>query len=227
MKHETSAPNPFLLIRATIEAEIPAPGVLTVSSALPRDGKTGVTAGLVRALGAAGYATLAVDAGASTPNAVSVDAATAMLGESTRSLEAGCDFVSIAPAQARTASAAAVAAFFATVRSRYDYAVIDAAVINGGGLAFARAADGVVLALREGRAVSEADRETVDLFGRLNVRFLGVIATRDESRHDAAAATLLERLQPRGLTAGRRVPVVVSDEPVRGAAAPAAYRSAV
>jgi Mrp family chromosome partitioning ATPase len=97
-------------------------------------------------------------------------------------------------------------------------------VINAGGLAFARGADGVVLALREGRAVNEADREAVDLFERLRVRFLGVIATRDQSGTDTTGAqSLYERLQPR--IAGRRAPSVAADEPGRGAAA--AYRSAV
>jgi Mrp family chromosome partitioning ATPase len=217
-------PNPFLLIRATIETELPAPGVLTVSSALPRDGKTGVASGIVRSLAAAGYTALAIDAGASTPHAISVDAASSMLAESARPMDAGCDFIAIAPAQARAASAASVAAFFAAIRSRYDYAVVDAAVINAGGLAFARGADGVVLALREGRAVSEADREAVELFERLRVRFLGVIATRDESSGDLPVAqSLYERLQPR--IAGRRVTPVAADEPARGAAP--AYRSAV
>jgi Mrp family chromosome partitioning ATPase len=215
--------NPFLMIRATVEAELPAPGILAVSSALARDGKTGVSAGIVRSLTSAGYAVLAVDAGASTPHAMSVDAASSLLAESARPVEAGCDFVSIAPAQARSASAGSIAAFFATIRERYDYAIVDAAVINAGGLAFARSADGVVLALREGRAVSDADREAVELFARLHVRFLGVIATRDESRA-AEPQSLYDRLQPRA--AGRRVPTVSADEPARGAAA-AAYRSAV
>ena len=218
-----AAVNPFLMIRATVEAELPAPGILTVSSALARDGKTGVTAGIVRSLTAAGYATLAVDAGASTPHAMSVEAASSLLAESARPVEAGCDFVSLAPAQARAASAAAITAFFATIRERYDYAIVDAAVINAGGLAFARSADGVILALREGRAVNEADREAVELFERLHVRFLGVIATREE-RHAAEPQSLYDRLQPR--TAGRRVSTISAEEPARGAAA-AAYRSAV
>lgn len=222
MTHD-DANNPFLMIRATIEAQLPAPGILTVSSALPRDGKTGVAAGIVRSLAAAGYTALAVDAG-SAPHAVSVDTAAALLGDAPRPVEAGCDFISIATAQARTASAAAIAAFFTMVRSRYDYAIVDATVINAGGLAFARGADGVVLALREGRAVSEADRQAVELFERLHVPFLGVIATRDENHAGAAGAqSLYERLQPR--SGGHRVPTISADEPARGTAP--AYRSAV
>lgn len=215
MKNAPDATSPFLLIRATIEAELPAPGILTVSSALPRDGKTGVTNGIVRSLAGAGYATLAIDAGASTPHAMSVDSASALLAESARAVDAGCDFISIAPAHARAASAAAVKTFFESVRARYDYAVIDGAVVSAGGLAFARASDGVVLALREGRTVSDADRDAVELFQRLHVRFLGVIATRDDGHNAGAAKSLYDRLQPRP----QRIPVVgAEDYPTRGTA---------
>lgn len=207
---ETS--DPFFLIRATIEAELAAPGVLVVSSAVRGDGKTGVTAGVVRSLAAAGYSTLAVDAAANVPYAVNVDDAGSLLAESARPSQAGCDVLSIAPAQARAASANAIAAFYKSARSRYDYTVVDAAVIGTGGLAFARAADGVMLTLREGRAVDRADRETVELFERLRVRFLGVVATRSDGGTDAALS-LADRLQLR-----LRSLVTVSEETVRGVA---------
>jgi len=222
-----SSNSPFLMVRATIEAEVAAPGIIAVSSALDIDGKTGVAAGLIRSLAAAGYNTLAIDAGASTPHAISVDSAAALLAESARPLAAGCDFVSIAPAQARSASATAIAAFYASIRERYDYAVIDAAVVTAGGLAFARNADGVVLALREGRAANDADRDAVALFARLNVRFLGVVATRDERKRGEEAQSLYDRLAPRAAVR----PAGSVEEPVRGAAfgakPAAAQRSAV
>jgi hypothetical protein len=72
--------------------------------------------------------------------------------------------------------------------------------------------------------VNEADREAVELFERLRVRFLGVIATREETGSDTTVSqSLYERLQPR--IAGRRVTPMAGDEPARGAAP--AYRSAV
>jgi Mrp family chromosome partitioning ATPase len=204
--------DPFLTIRATVEAELPAPGVLTVSSALGGDGKTGVTTGIVRSLVAAGYSTLAIDAGASTPHAISVESASALVAATPRRVAAGCDFVAIAPDRARAASATAIAGFYATVRSRYDYAVVDAALIGDGGLAFARTADGVVLALREGRAAADADRVTVEMFQRLQVRFIGVVATRDGNSHSGEESpALYDRLQPRP----RRMMLAPADEPVR------------
>lgn len=214
MQHAKTAIDPFLMIRTTVEAEIPAPGVLTVSSARAGDGKTAVATGIVRALVAAGYTTLAIDAGASTPHAISVESAAALVAECARPVDAGCDFVSIAPDQARAASTATMAAFYATIRERYDYAIVDAAVVDAGGLAFARSADGVVLALREGRSATDADHITVELFERLHVHFLGVVATRDGGRHGGAdQVALYDRLQPRP----RRV-ALPAEEPARGVA---------
>jgi Mrp family chromosome partitioning ATPase len=210
---QPEASDPFDLIRATIEAELAAPGVLAVTSALRGDGKTGVAAGLARALAGAGYKTLAIDVAAPAPGAVSVEAAAAMPGESARKTSSGCDVLAIVPAQARGAWARAHATLYAASRTRYDYTIVDAAVIAGGGLAFARAADGAVLALREGRAIAAADRDAVDLFERLHVRVLGVVATRDDrSRGTAGAPALLDRLHEQS----RLVPTI-SGETLRGA----------
>jgi Mrp family chromosome partitioning ATPase len=205
--------NPFDLIRTTIEAELPAPGVLAVTSALGGDGKTGIAAGLARSLAAAGYKALAIDAAAPSPGAVSIEAAAMLPAESARQTSAGCDYLAIVPSTVLVASALAIATLYAAIRARYDFAIVDAAVITAGGLAFARGADGVVLALREGRSVAAADRDATDLFARLNVRVLGVVATREDRSHGRAdAPSLLDRLhvQP------RTVPTV-SGETVRAA----------
>ena len=227
MKHETTAPNPFLMIRATIEAEIPAPGVLTVSSALPRDGKTGVTSGLVRSLAAAGYTTLAVDAGAEHAERgqrrcghrdASGIRAFARCGLRLRLDRTGASAHGLGRRRCGVFCNRSLA-----LRLRGDRCGRDQ---RRRPCVRARGRRRGARTTRRPRREHEADRETVELFGRLNVRFIGVIATHEEGRYDPAASSLLERLQPRALTAGRRVPVVVSDEPARGTAA-AAYRSAV
>jgi Mrp family chromosome partitioning ATPase len=216
MNSSAHTPNPFMMIRTTVEAEIPAPGVLTVSSALDADGKTGVAAGIARSLASAGYMTIAIDASGNMMHGTSVEAAIERLGDSARQLAAGCDYISLAPDQARTASATAIAALYDAIRLRYDYAIVDAAVISDGGLALSRAADGVVLAVREGRAVTESDRDAVALFERLRVRFLGVIATRDAgTTAETGPLTLLEYLQE--AQPARRAPAG-NEEPVRGMA---------
>jgi MinD-like ATPase involved in chromosome partitioning or flagellar assembly len=208
--------NPYLLIRSTVEAEIPSPGVLAVSSALGGDGKTSVATGIARSLAAAGYATLAVDAGGAGTHAVAVETATTRLADVARTVESGCDYLSIASAQARAASATTIRAFYEAIRERYEYAVIDTAVVSSGGLGFARAADGVMLAVREGRAVTDADRDAVELFARLHVPFLGVVATRVAGTPgDAGPFSLLERLQA---VPPRRRTQALAEEPTRGVA---------
>jgi Mrp family chromosome partitioning ATPase len=148
---------------------------------------------------------------------LSVESAAARLTDSARLLDAGCDFISISATHARSASAAAITLLYQTIRAHYDYAVVDAGIISGGGLPFARNADGVVLALRDGRAISEADREIVDVFGRLHVHFLGVVATSDRGTPKGAASrSLYERLQPR--PRARPISSEGEERPTRGVA---------
>jgi hypothetical protein len=194
MKMLEPASNPFLVIRATVEAQIPAPGILAVSSTLNGDGGTSMSAGIARSLAGSGYRALAVETGANVQQAVSVDGAASRLVECARPMDAGCDFISIACAQARSASSTAITALYQKIREHYEYAVVDAGLISGGGLPFSRNADGVVLALREGRPVADADRETVEVFERLRVHFLGVIAT--QLKKGAEKRSLYEWLQP-------------------------------
>jgi len=218
MSNAETTINPFMMIRTSIEAELPAPGVLIVSSALGSDGKSGVAAGIARSLASAGYATLAVDAGGAGLHGTSVETAIERVGDSARRLAAGCDYIALAPDHARAASATAIRTLYDAMRARYDYAVVDAAVIGNGGLALSRPADGVVLAVRQGRAVTDADRDAVQLFERLHVRFLGVIATLDGgTTGETGPQTLLEYLQESQNV--RRIPAgAVDDAPVRGVA---------
>jgi Mrp family chromosome partitioning ATPase len=177
----------FGVIRATVEAEIASPGILTISSARPGDGKTGVAVGIARSLASSGYRTLLIDAGTDEGDvlsaklgipapAVPVTAAAEHLGNVVRPAFDGCDILSIRGGDAG-ASAVAVGELFAAVRSSYQYAVVDARTVANGGATFARCADGVVLAVREGRAAESADHEAVAVLERIRARFLGVVAT--------------------------------------------------
>jgi Mrp family chromosome partitioning ATPase len=178
----------FGVIRATVEAEIASPGILTISSARPGDGKTGVSVGIARSLASSGYRTLLIDAGTDegetlsaklgvlAPPPVPVTAAAEHLGNVVRPAFDGCDILAIRGGETG-ASAVAIAELFAAVRSAYQYAVVDARTIGNGGATFARCADGVVLAVREGRAADNADHEAVAVLERIRARFLGVVAT--------------------------------------------------
>jgi Mrp family chromosome partitioning ATPase len=200
----------FGVIRATLEAEIAAPGVLAISSALQGDGKTAVTAGIARTLAAAGYRTLAIDAGGQTEESLCaklgvspsppVSAATSAehLRDAVRMAFAGCDVLSLSDiSDVGGPSAVAIAALYAAIRADYDYAIVDARAISDGGATFARCADGVVLAVREGRSAEVADTEAVALLERIRARFLGVVATAGSARgttrypHTAESAGLV------------------------------------
>jgi Mrp family chromosome partitioning ATPase len=179
----------FGIIRATVEAEIAAPGVLTISSVRVGDGKTGVAVGIARSLATAGYRTLLIDAGSDegatlsaklgvlSPPPVPVAAAAQHLSEVVRPAFEGCDILSLRGGDDAGASALAVADLYATVRTSYQYAIVDARTVSAGGATFARCADGVVLAVREGRAADAGDGEAVALLERVRARFLGVVAT--------------------------------------------------
>jgi Mrp family chromosome partitioning ATPase len=185
----------FGVIRSTVEAEITSPGVLTISSARPGDGKTGVAVGIARSLAASGYRTLLIDAGTDEGHTLSarlgiqappvpVAAAAEHLAKLVRPAFEGCDILSIRGGNAG-ASAVAVAELFAAVKALYQYAIVDTRAIGNGGATFARCADGVILTLREGRAAESADSETVAVLDRIRARFLGVVATTSPvSAHD-------------------------------------------
>lgn len=185
---QTDSADAYGVIRATVEAEIASPGILTISSARAGDGKTGVAVGIARALAAAGYRTLLIDAGidegetlsaklgVASPPPVPVSAAKEHLNDVTRVAFEGCDILTIRGGEAG-ASAVAIGELFAAVRSTYQYAIVDARTVGNGGATFARCADGVVLAVREDRAAEGADNEAVAILERVRARFLGVVAT--------------------------------------------------
>jgi Mrp family chromosome partitioning ATPase len=200
-----SKTNPFTVIRATLETDVPKPGIITISSALPGDGKTAVAAGIARSLAAGGYRTLVLDAGA-TPeaapgaqrDALTLEGAHDRLNHAVRATGSGCDYLSLQDIGADVSSSVGIGALYDAIRSRYEYAVVDASVLNGDGLALARGADGVVLAVREGRAIAPADGEAVELLNRVHARFLGVVATTERIATEYSNdANLSDRLKDR------------------------------
>lgn len=207
----------FGVIRATVEAEIAAPGVLTISSALAGDGKTGVAAGIARSLASAGYRTLVIDAGGQTAEPLceklgappappaSVTTATDHLGDVVCTAFAGCDVLVLSEvSDVGGPSAVAVAALYNAIRPYYDYAIVDGRAIGDGGATFARCADGVVLAVREGRAAETADGDAVAVLERVRARFLGVVATAGSGAANVSARLPAEAAQPRGFFEGLR-----------------------
>lgn len=204
MERSANKIDPFLVIRATVESDIGAPGILAISSAIAGDGKTAVAAGIGRSLAEAGYRTLVLDAatrgadpvGGEPQEPLSAEGARDRVAGAVRSTGSGCDYLSLDAVGSGVSSAVSIAALYEAVRERYQYTVVDTSVLNGTGLALSRGADGVVLAVREGRGIVSADGEAVQLLKRLKARFLGVIATTDRFG-DSDGSSLIERLAHR------------------------------
>jgi Mrp family chromosome partitioning ATPase len=179
--------DPFDLIRATLEAQLATPATLLVASALPGDGKTAVAAGLARVLAAAGYRTVAIDASDRRPALAlrfECDEAPpeALDRAEPRAIAPNLDLISIAHPRLLATARPELAAFVAGMRARYDFSVVDGSELPGGAVGLAREVDGVILAVRAGRASTVADREAVALLERFHAPFLGVVATERSRR---------------------------------------------
>lgn len=168
--------DPFLTLRAAVEASCKAPSVILISSVLPGDGKTTVSAGLAVALAKSGYATIAIDAG-STPEltkALGVKGNGAGVRRATDQL----DVMRIEGGDLRKSSTAELRRTFDQLREHYAYIVLDGCELSAGGLAAAAAVDGVLLTVRNGRNSVDEDGQATRLLDHCRARFIGVIATR-------------------------------------------------
>ncbi len=177
--------DPFLTLRATIEANCAAPSVVLISSAMPRDGKTAVSAGLAEAFAQSGCRTLAIDFGAKPALAKAIGTKDLPVIESPRGTDTlavrhigeHLDAARIAATAMGKSALTDLERFFAALRARYDFTVIDGCELTAGAVALARIADGVILTVRRGRPTAEADREAVLLLERFRANFIGVVST--------------------------------------------------
>jgi Mrp family chromosome partitioning ATPase len=180
--------DPFLTLRAAVEASCKAPSVILISSVLPGDGKTTVSAGLAVALAKSGYATMAIDAGstAELTKALGVKGGSAGVRRAAEHL----DVMRIEGGDLRVSSTAELRRTFDQLRERYAYIVLDGCELSSGGLAAAAAVDGVLLTVRSGRATVDEDAQATRLLDHCRARFIGVIATRGrgDARRGAQSA---------------------------------------
>jgi Mrp family chromosome partitioning ATPase len=202
--------DPFLILRWTLEAELPDSGVVVaVGSPLAEDGTSAVAAGLARALAAAGHRTLALDGGtsdgagtlrerlgATNAKTILLDGATTPIDVAISRVTPSCDALTLRAGSLAGACASSLRDFFEMLRGRYDYTVVDVGTIGGSGVIAARGADGVLLAIRENRRAHAVDDETVQLLRRMNVRIIGVVATTMRGRARTPAPALADVPSP-------------------------------
>jgi len=195
------------LLRASIEATVSPPGVIVVSSALAGDGKTEVASGLARALAECGYVTALVDTNWQNPGVAAslgmeaippVTQFDRIATSGQNGVVKNLEVISIADRRfPALVSADRMQSLIADLRARFQYTIVDSAAIPIGmaGLQFARFADGVLLAVRLGRAPKPADKMTLQTLDRVGARILGVIATgADETRKHGRATPDTEPL---------------------------------
>ncbi len=187
--------------RARVEAEVAAPGIIAVTSAVRGDGKSLIAAGLAYGLAAVGHSVLLVEGNPLAPDAASAGsaprldqrpeydilsyAAAASKGEPARLGLAS-------PGVVASCSVETVRSTFGRFRDRFAYTVIDSAVLveSGMALVLASEADGVVIAFKQGRGALEADREFVKVLQSAHTPVLGVVTTHPKAiREFAAQAT--------------------------------------
>lgn len=184
----TAIVNRLDLTRARLEAEMTTPAVIAVTSATPRDGSSMVATGLAHGLAGVGHRVLLVDG--------NVDAPTLAKSTSAPKLSARTDYDVLsyatpgtngapsvlalnAPAVAASCSRETAEPAAAQFRQHFTFTIIETAALpqSGMALAFACAADGVIIALKQGRAPSDADRELIKVLRAAQASLLGVVTT--------------------------------------------------
>jgi len=187
----------FQLLRAYIEREIPERAVVLVTSAKAGDGKSLTAYSLADCLARSGRRTALVDA-------------TAKGSLALPPAERGNPDLDLAvyvpmPKPQSPLSREATRQFVEEVRSSHEFTIIDSAALlsNEMAMALAQAVDGVLLAVRVGRAPSDIDELTVRMLDRTGARVLGVVA---------AAPQAIDRFDRRR-TAGAQTGVLTGARP--------------
>ncbi len=210
------------LTRARLEAEITTPAVIAVTSATPRDGTSMVATGLAHGLAAVGHHVLLVDGNVEAPTLGDVRPAPRLSARAdydvlsyVRSGTSGTPSVLalVGPGVAASCSRETAEPTIARLREHFTYTVIETAALprSGMALALACAADGVIIALKQGRAATDADQELVKILRSAHASILGVVTTQQKMiRAFEAYQAPLERVS---------VPLrPLADEPVRNGA---------
>ncbi len=194
----TAFSSKLSLLRARIEAGMERPAVLAVTSARVRDGKSLVSYGLAGSLAEANYKVLFVDANQDGRH-VQVNSAPKLSDHPDYDVctyvtpgKTGLpDFLRLsAPGVTASGSVDAVRATFERLRQRYEYTVIDMSVLASSSLAllFAAVADGVIVTVRDGRSITNPDKELSNLLRTAGANFIGAVTADSRAIRDFKAA---------------------------------------
>jgi succinoglycan biosynthesis transport protein ExoP len=173
------------ITRARIETEVPAPGIIVVTSATDKDGKSIVATALAQSLASLGHRVLQVDAD---PTSAAIGQRSAprmsehpnydIMSYVTAGATGSPDLLALTnSAISASCTPAAAQATFARFRENFDYTIVDAATVrrSATALTLAVAADRVLLSLRQGRAAKREDHELVAMLDATKASILGVV----------------------------------------------------
>jgi Mrp family chromosome partitioning ATPase len=179
----------FVILRTTVESALEVPLAVTVTSALPGDGKTQIAVGLARSFANAGYRTVLIDANPANPDVGAALGAGRLRSPATLDDPSALTTTKITPfleagsiadeGLADASSSVALRAFMEALRGRYAVTIWDAGDAFQGSLALACAAasDGTIVAVRFGRKPTAEDARLVTALEQVGGRVIGVVPT--------------------------------------------------
>jgi Mrp family chromosome partitioning ATPase len=161
------------LLRSRVEAELPKPAVILVTSAARGDGKSLVAHSLAESFLRAGHR--------------------AALVHLTRSRDERPDLPEIASVQdaADTGTGDRVEAMVTKMRAGYDFAVVDGRPLlqDSAAVSLAPLVDGILIVVRVGRPESAADAAMMRTLKRAGARIVGVVAAEAQAIADFGSAS--------------------------------------
>jgi Mrp family chromosome partitioning ATPase len=172
------------VLRATVEAALPRPGTLVVSSPLRNDGATMLACDLAQAFAAGEQRTLLLVANPRPEEAALaleshllplIKDDTDLRRQRTAGINEYLDAIAVSERFYR--SSARVASLIGAFRERYDTIVVAAAEVLDGAIDIARRADGVLLAVRHKRLPKREDGESIEMLRRVGAQIVGIVTT--------------------------------------------------
>jgi Mrp family chromosome partitioning ATPase len=156
------------LLRSRVEAELPRPAIILVTSAARGDGKSLVAQSLAESFLRAGHR--------------------AALVHLTKGVAERSELPEIAPAQdaADTAAGDRFEAMVTKMRAGYDFTVVDGRPLlqNSAAVSLATLVDGILIVVRVGRPETTADAAMMRTLKRASARVVGVVAAEAQAIAD-------------------------------------------
>jgi hypothetical protein len=192
------------LLRSRVEAELKKPAVVLVTSAHLGDGKTLTADSLARCFAKSGQRAALVN-----ENRFGTGSSDGVAPEP--SPQGHVTMLELPPECDNAVSLEGLTAFVDSLRSDYDYAIVDSGAYlkSNSAMALTQLVDGILLTVRVGRPSSDEDEMMVRMVEHFRGNVIGVVAT------DAGAIDEFERNRPRQEMTAPARPRKVGRKPAR------------